>query len=184
MLVFPLKKQAVCKWIEWRGQFFWNNRIKIESARVRGSNKDSWRWLGLYKFTVLIGSLYMTVYEPNVLTDFECAPDAQTGVYSQIGVFWGAVRMRSSPQCAAGRSAHAQFAIVRSRVCGGASRPSRLHCLFLLSAVTIFAILLIIYCAKSRLIESNLFRSVIALNRCRSQRNALVRLKCVMRGRR
>ncbi len=46
--------------------------------------------------------------------------------------------MRSSPQCAAGRSAHAQFAIVRSRVCGGASRPSRLHCLFLLSAVTIF----------------------------------------------
>ncbi len=124
----------------------------------------------------------MTVYEPNVLTDFECAPDAQTGVYSQIGVFRGAARMRSSPQCAAGRSAHAQFAIVRSRVCGGASRPSRLHCLFLLSAVTIFAILLIIYCAKSRLIESNLFRSVIALNRCRSQRNALVRLKCVMRG--
>ncbi len=29
----------------------------------------------------------MTVYVPNVLTDFECAPDAQTGVYSQLGVF-------------------------------------------------------------------------------------------------
>lgn len=38
---------------------------------------------------------------PDVLTDFECAPDAQTGVYSVLR-----------------RSAHAQFAIVRSRACG------------------------------------------------------------------
>ncbi len=178
MLVFYLRKQAVCKWIEWRVKFFLNNRIKIESARVRGSNKDvflvdSWRWLR----TVYVHSINWVFIHDSIWA--KC--------FDWLWLCpWCPNRCIQPARCVLRRSAHAQFAIVRSRVCGGASRPSRLHCLFLLSAVTIFAILLIIYCAKSLLIESNenLFRSVIALNRCRSQRNALVRLKCVMRGRR